>query len=198
VQVVDRFHLLRSATRSHPNWPTVGWEGTASRPGGATTVCPSVGATPTPHGEWRNSAAPRGATGHQPPECSGPNGVPPRTQREQGPLAQPPWSGDERASEASSRWAGLRALSARPKTGTSGGARRLFRSRPFTRSHSAYSTDLQRRSMDRRNGGTGAGPLTGGRDGEQATGRMASAGGIAEEANAGGKAAGYADVGTVV
>ena len=60
---VTRWHLLFSATRSHPNWPTVGREGTASRSGGTTTGCPSVGATPTPHGEWRNSIIPVATTG---------------------------------------------------------------------------------------------------------------------------------------
>jgi hypothetical protein len=60
---------------------------------GTTTICPSVGVTPIPHGEWRNSTAPKGATGHQSLECSGPNGVPPRPQRAYGPLAQSPWSG---------------------------------------------------------------------------------------------------------
>jgi hypothetical protein len=39
--------------------------------------------------------------------------------------------------------------------------------------------------------------LSGGRSREQATNRKPSEGGIAEEANASGKARGYADIGTV-
>ncbi len=85
--------------------------------GRVTTVGSSVGAIPTPHRERRNSAAPRNEIGYHVLVSSGPNGVPGRTPRSAGLQQSRHGQADERASEASSRWTGLRALSARPKMG---------------------------------------------------------------------------------
>lgn len=84
----------------------------------------------------------------------------------------------ERASEASSRCAGLRELSARSKTDTVWGRGDFCTPRPFIRTHSAYSTDLQRQKMGKRNGVTGGGALIGGQHDEQATGRKTTIGEI--------------------
>jgi len=85
--------------------------------GRVTTVGSSVGAIPTPHRERRNSAAPQSAIGYHVLVSSGPNGVPGRTPRSAGLQQSRHGQADERASEASSRWTGLRALLARPKRG---------------------------------------------------------------------------------
>jgi hypothetical protein len=109
-------------------------------------------------------------------------------------------SESERALNRRNPSTSLRGLSGLPKTGRDEGLAALFPTSVHPHSNPAESAALRSRKTDARNGLTGAfTPFwTVVEAQKQAVSRKRRVGRIAREANASGKARGYADVGTTV